>query len=108
MQSPTRSRRLRRLCRHSDAAEGPDWCCRQKVPASPGSPEHLADVKITSHIFKPRYDLPANKMGLTRHGTTYRSLLQGPVRLYGVNWKTDPSMGHPPTSNENERYRKLS
>src|SRR5580658_6725353 len=23
-----------------------DWCCRQKVPASPGSPEHLGDVKI--------------------------------------------------------------
>jgi len=25
----------------------------QKIPASGGSPEHLADVEITSHIFKP-------------------------------------------------------
>jgi Raf kinase inhibitor-like YbhB/YbcL family protein len=34
-------------------AGSPALLVAQKVPADDGSPEHLADVQITSHIFKP-------------------------------------------------------
>src|ERR1700722_668464 len=34
-------------------AGSPILLVAQKVPADAGSPEHLADVEITSHIFKP-------------------------------------------------------
>lgn len=45
--------RLKRLVAVIILAGFPAILAAQKVPASGGSPEHLTDVEITSHIFKP-------------------------------------------------------